>query len=420
MALNGMIWPVGGAKGGTGKSVVAANIGCSIALSGRKAVVVDADPAGSGLHAILGVEPPSRGLDDFLEGRAESLTDVSAETPVANLRLISGAGEFVRLCDPAWPHGAKLASGIEELDADFVIVDLGEGSSGDALDFFAASGKGIVVMAPEPAAAQGAYRFLKSLVYRRLFRFFSGNPSMTEMIREATDSTSPNAVKSFSELCGKIAADDAAAASGAIEEVNGLSASVVLNMASSKEDFRMVESFMAAAKSVLGIDTSFAGALHASPLVRAASVRKRPFVLDEAATDARGEIEQIVAHLIERSSGPAYPAGAGPVAPDEAKEREVFGFNENVSHEGAVFHVQTEAQGAGEPFIETIVYNGGRIFFSKRTRWKDAAGGGLTMKEFATRQHLSAVAAVKTGRIKAQGQAAPSAAVLPDGGKEPS
>lgn len=401
--MNSMIWPVGGGKGGTGKSVVIANMGSSLALSGRKAVVVDADPAGGGLHACFGVEPPSMGLDDFLEGRVGSLTDVSVETPVENLRLISGAGQFVRLSDQAWPHGTKLASGIDELGADFMIVDLGAGSSGDALDFFAASGEGVVVMVPEPVAVQSAYRFLKSLVYRRLLRLFSGSASMTEMIREATDSTSPDAVKSFSDLCEKIAVVDAAAASATLEEVRALKPRLVLNMASSKEDFRMVESFMAAAKTFLGLETVFAGALHSSPVVMAASAKKRPFMLDEAAIDARGEIGQIVASLMAQAPGPAKSAGAGPIAPDEAKELEVFGFNENVSHEGAVFHVQTEAQGAGEPFIETMVYNGGRIFLSKRTLWKDAAADGLTMKEFATRQHLSAVAAVKTGRIKAQG-----------------
>lgn len=403
MTLSSAIWPVGGGKGGTGKSVVAVNMGCSLAFSGRKTVVVDADPAGPGLHALLGVEPPSRGLDDFLEGRAGTLADASVETPMENLRLISGAGEFVRLSDPAWPHVTKLASGIEALGADFIMVDLGAGSSHGVLDFFASSGQGVVVMAPGPADVQSAYTFLKSLVYRRLLRLFSGDPSMTEMIREATDSRSPDAVKSFSGLCGRIAAVDAEAASGALEEIMGLRPRLVLNMASSKEDFRMVESFMAAARNFLGIETSFAGALHTSPLVRAASAEKRPFMLDEAAVDARREIEQIVAHLMPEALPPAYPAAAGPVAPDGAREREVFGFNENVSHEGAVFHVQTEAQGAGEPFVETIVYNGGRIFFSKRTLWKDAAGGGLSMKEFATRQHLSAVAAVKTGRIKAQG-----------------
>ena len=176
-------------------------------------------------------------------------------------------------------------------------------------------------------------------------------------------------------------------------------------MAASKDDLKVVEAFRAAAMTFLSMETEFAGALYSSPQVKAAARKMRPFMLDPDALDAHREMEEIVARLMPKDEMPAKEANPAPAeaAPVEAKEREVFGFNENVSHNGAVFHVQTEAQGAGEPFIETIIYNGGRIFFSKRTLWKDAAAEGLGMRDFATRQHRAAVAAIKTDRIRVQG-----------------
>lgn len=400
------IWSVGGGKGGIGKSVVTANAGCALAAAGKKVILVDADLGGANLHTYFGIKFPSKGLDDFLKGRVGDLMDAAIETPLPNLRLISGAGEFLGIANPVYAQKMKLISAIKKLDAEFIIVDLGAGSSYNVLDFFAISGEGIVVLVPEPAAIQNAYIFLKSFVYRRLQRLFADNPSMTELIRDATDSRSPRAVKSFSDLCGRISSEDRGAAAAALSEVKAFRPRVVLNMAASKDDLKVVEAFRAAVMTFLSMETEFAGALYSSPQVKAAARKMRPFMLDPDAQDAHRDMEEIVARLMPKGQAPgaaesvSAPAEAAPAG---AIEREVFGFNENVNHNGALFHVQTEAQGSGEPFIETIIYNGGRIFFSKRTHWKDVAAEGLSMKDFATRQHRAAVAAIKTDRIRVQG-----------------
>lgn len=406
MSEDKTIWSVGGGKGGIGKSVVTANAGCALAIAGKKVILVDADLGGANLHTYFGIKFPSKGLDDFLKGRVGDLQEAAIETSLPNLRLISGAGEFLGIANPVYAQKMKLISAIKKLEADFIIVDLGAGSSYNVLDFFAISGEGIVVLVPEPAAIQNAYIFLKSFVYRRLQRLFSDNPSMTELIRDATDSRSPRAVKSFSDLCERISSEDRGAASAALAEVKAFRPRVVLNMAASKDDLKVAEAFRAAVMTFLSMETEFAGALYSSPRVKAAARKMRPFMLDDDAVDAKREMEEIVARLMPKDEMPvAAEAVSAPAeaVPLEAREREVFGFNENVSHNGALFHVQTEAQGAGDPFIETIIYNGGRIFFSKRTLWKDAASDGLSMRDFATRQHRTAVAAIKTGRIRVQG-----------------
>jgi len=402
MTQNKTIWSVGGGKGGIGKSVATANIGCALAQTGKKVILVDADLGGANLHTYFGIKFPDKGLDDFLKGRVRDLGDASIETPLPNLRLISGAGEFLGIANPAYAQKVKLISSIKKLDADFIIVDLGAGSSYNVLDFFAISNEGIVMIVPEPAAIQNAYIFLKTFVYRRLQRLFSENPFMSEIIRDATDVRSQKAVKSFSDLCGRIASEDRGAAARALAEVKAYRPRLILNMAASKEDLKVVEAFRAAAMTFLSMDTEFVGTLYSRPSVKAAARKMLPFMLESTAWDAHRDMAEIVANLLPKvpESAPVEPVEEAPV---EAQEHEVFGFNENVSHNGTVFHVQTEAQGGGEPFIETIVYNGGRIFFSKRTLWKDAGAGDTSMKDFAARQHRAAMAAIKLDKIRIQG-----------------
>ena len=186
-------------------------------------------------------------------------------------------------------------------------------------------------------------------------------------------------------------------------------------MAQSKDDLKVVDAFKGAAKTFLGLETDFLGALFSRPSVKAAARKMCPFMLDPSASDAHSDVESIVQNLfrLEGLSGGTSkaavnePEDAGSLSEktEAQAEQEVFGFNDNVSHSGTVFHVQTEAQGGGDPFIETVIYQGGRIFFSKRTRWKDAGEGaaGMGFREFATRQHKAAIAAVKMNRITIQG-----------------
>ena len=54
---------VGGGRGGVGKTLLAVNLGVYFAQLGRDVVVCDADPFGSNLHAVLGLDSPPLALD---------------------------------------------------------------------------------------------------------------------------------------------------------------------------------------------------------------------------------------------------------------------------------------------------------------------------------------------------------------------
>jgi len=414
MRADKAIWSVGGGKGGIGKSVATANIGCALAKAGREVILVDADLGGANLHTYFGVKYPQTGLDDFLKGRINDLGSTAVPTELPNLKLICGAGEFLGIANPAHSQKLKLMKGIKDLSAEFIIVDLGAGSSYNVLDFFALSNEGIVVIVPEPAAIQNAYIFLKSFVYRRLQRLFAGNAALTALVKEATDVRSTGAVRSFSDLCARIAAVDRGAAQSAAREIRGFRPRLLLNMAASKEDVKAVEAFKNAAETFLGMDADFLGTIYSRGSVKAAARRMRPFMLDESATDAHSDMAQVIENLLKTRAARGVRAPEDADVEDAARDedaleadsgKKLLGYNDNVTHAGTVFHVQTEAQDGAGGFVETIIYQGGRVLFSKRTLLKDvaeeAAAAGL--KEFAARQHRAAIAAIKTNRISAQG-----------------
>ena len=61
-----ILLPVGGGKGGIGKSAVTANLGMVLARLDQNTVLLDADLGGSDLHNLLGLENDLPGLGEVL------------------------------------------------------------------------------------------------------------------------------------------------------------------------------------------------------------------------------------------------------------------------------------------------------------------------------------------------------------------
>ena len=87
--------PVGGGKGGVGKTFLVANLASTLARLGYRVVAVDADLEGANLHTCVGVDRPRASLADFVAHREEDLGKllIAARTP--NLHIIAATcGNF--------------------------------------------------------------------------------------------------------------------------------------------------------------------------------------------------------------------------------------------------------------------------------------------------------------------------------------
>lgn len=86
----------------------------------------------------------------------------------------------------------------------------------------------------------------------------------------------------------------------------------------------------------------------------------------------------------------------------------ITGYNTDVRHQEAVFHVQTEDKGTENPFIESLVYVGGQVLAAKRASYADlltSGQGQRSVVELMERQHRTVIAAIKNGRFDGKLQA---------------
>src|SRR5512140_3011848 len=159
---------IGGGKGGIGKSLIAANLGIELARRGRRVVLVDADLGGANLHTTLGVDVPRRTLTDFIDRKVSRIEEVVTPTGIQNLGLVSGALDHLDAANPRHAQKMRFLRHVQQLDADFAILDLGAGTHANVLDFFLVSDHGVLVLVPEPTAVENAYRFVKAAFWRRM------------------------------------------------------------------------------------------------------------------------------------------------------------------------------------------------------------------------------------------------------------
>ncbi|MFN3476164.1 MAG: hypothetical protein ACK4Z6_01230 [Candidatus Methylomirabilales bacterium] len=86
----------------------------------------------------------------------------------------------------------------------------------------------------------------------------------------------------------------------------------------------------------------------------------------------------------------------------------VPGFNTAVIHRGKSYHVQTEDLGKENPYLLTLLYQGGAIIYRMKTNYLEVLGpdpNERQIRKLMEQQHQQVIADLKAGRFdKDQGR----------------
>ena len=162
------IWPIGGGKGGTGKSFITGSLGYLLAKQGYRTLLIDVDLGAANLHTIVGVPNPPKSIADFINNKGATLEETVVSTPVPNLFLISGAMNNLDMANLAHEQKMKVLRSVSKLSYDYILLDLGAGTSFNTIDFFMISNTGMFVTTPEPTSIENIYRLIRSVYFRKI------------------------------------------------------------------------------------------------------------------------------------------------------------------------------------------------------------------------------------------------------------
>ena len=295
ISLEKIIWSVAGGKGGTGKSIITANLGIGLSIIGFKIILVDGDLGGPNLHNYLSIKKPQYTLNDFISNKISNLNEILIDTPLENLKIISGGTELLGVANLPYMKKEKILRHINNLNADFIIMDLGAGTSYNTLDFFNLSNKGIIISNPEPNAKYDAYYFLKNAIFRKISKNLKKDSEVKNIINKFLEENKStieiskfmNYLKSESKISSEIVEDF----------LNSYKPKLIMNKVRNKKQIREGEWFVNLVKNFLIIDMDYIGYMEFDDRVVHSSEKIVPFIFKYPKCDATKNVYQIINNL---------------------------------------------------------------------------------------------------------------------------
>ncbi len=318
-----VIIPVASGKGGVGKTVVAANLGVSLAKKGKTVILVDLDLGGSNLHTCLGIRNKYAGLGSYIYKKEESFESLIVETEVPRLFFIPGDSLLPGTSNLSFFVKKKIMKELTNLVADFVILDLGSGTAYNTVDFFLISSSGILVTTPETTSILNAYSFLKTTLFRMLYRAFPAKSKERGTIFDFSTSKIEGSDTGFLSLVEEIGRLNQESGIRAKQVLSSFLPRVVLNMGKSNQDLPLGAKLRQIVRKNLDIELEYIGFIRHDEQVPLSIFKRKPLAFLEPESTFAKTVDQIAQKIIVK------PVPEGPVLFEDNEDLFALGNGSN-------------------------------------------------------------------------------------------
>jgi flagellar biosynthesis protein FlhG len=147
-------------KGGVGKSNVTINLAVTLAQSGERVMVMDADMGLANIDVLLGLSP-GLNMSHVINGEC-SLEETIIEGP-AGIKIVPASSGVAAMSDLTPAQNAGVIRSFSELTepVDTLLIDTAAGLSDSVVSYTRAAREVIVVVCDEPASITDAYAMVK-------------------------------------------------------------------------------------------------------------------------------------------------------------------------------------------------------------------------------------------------------------------
>jgi flagellar biosynthesis protein FlhG len=301
------IIPVASGKGGVGKSVVAANLGVILASYGKRVVLVDLDLGGSNLHTYLGIKNRNPGIGNYVQSKNPDFNEILVDTPYNNVKFVAGDVLVTGTANLTQTERRSVMRAIESLDADYVILDLGSGTSLNVVDFFLLSNTSVVVTTPQTPSILNAYSLLKNATFRHLLRTFTKPRTVANYLKDIVKEKQPGGTPTIAEILEHMHQLDRKTGDEATSQLARLHPYIVVNMAETPEDMDITEELRNLIFRNLQVDAGCLGLVFNDRAV-GESVRKlQPVSVADHEALASKELDRIAQKILQSPRFPVMP-----------------------------------------------------------------------------------------------------------------
>jgi len=283
---------VGGGRGGVGKTTLTVNLGVYFAQLGRDVVVIDTDPYSSGMHAVLGLEsPPLVTKDDLEEGRVEPVG-----TSVPGLRLVPTAFDALSSTPLRPSRAAYWMKLIQELNVDYVLVNLGSATSSSTLDLFLWADVGIAVTMPEPLAVEHTYRFCRALYQRTLRRALMKERFKLRLVEKVASSLPP--LSTPRDFIAEVKRFDENVAALATAQLPRITPRLVISQTRMRADLELGQAMSSVSERFMGISLDYLGHVEHDDAVWLTIRHRQPLLIESPTSRAARNVERVARRIL--------------------------------------------------------------------------------------------------------------------------
>jgi flagellar biosynthesis protein FlhG len=298
------LWSIGGGKGGIGKSLVTLGLGVALARLGKRVILIDGDLGGANLHTLMGVRYPHVSLDHFLTKKVSRLEETVIETSVEGIGLICGADDLLGAANPTYSQKIRLLQQIEALPAQYVLLDLGAGTSFNTLDFFNYSAGKITLFTSQATSLQNAYGFIKSALYRKLSRDFAKDDEVLQLLYQGGEAESGTQINSMQDFLNYFESTNPEKFARLTQALWDFHLFLIVNMVRSNADLKSPEIIGSVCRDFLSVQPDVMGHVPFDSGVEAAVSQMVPYPLHNKKSKAMAGLDQIALRLVKESRLP--------------------------------------------------------------------------------------------------------------------
>ncbi|MBR1535809.1 MAG: P-loop NTPase [Treponema sp.] len=255
------IIPVASGKGGVGKSLLSANLAIALGQAGKKVVLADLDLGASNLHLVIGQNSPKKGIGTFLTGESK-FEDIIMPTDYKNVSFIAGDSEIPGLSALKVTQKNALIKKFHNVDADYLIVDLGAGTHLTILDLFLISPQGIIVTAPTVTATLNGYLFLKNAVFRLMAATFKKSSKAADFIAKLRSDSASLQKLYIPKLIEKINEIDPENGEKFKKRLSQFRPRLIMNMIDEPKDADKAQKIRRSCQQYLGLEVESLGVMY--------------------------------------------------------------------------------------------------------------------------------------------------------------
>ncbi|MBF0449332.1 MAG: P-loop NTPase [Candidatus Magnetomorum sp.] len=279
MKKDRIIIPVASGKGGVGKSVFSSNLAIAIAQLGHKTLAIDLDLGGSNLHTYLGLSNKYNGIGDYLKAKNVKFKDLIVETDIPNLSFIPGEGRTPFLANIPFEQRLDVIQNIQQVTAEYILLDLGAGTTFNTLNFFGISHQGILVTTFETPALMNFLMFLKNFLYRVISSIVRHDRQVFKMVVNTFRTNQPEDPLTVRSLLEMIHEKSPELASRAKKAINYYHPRIIFNMGDHPDDLKMTNKIDSTLRQTLSLQVDYFGYIFYDPQIRQAGRQKEPLLI---------------------------------------------------------------------------------------------------------------------------------------------